>query len=482
MYPPRQRMTTEMTKVQGRSERAQQLVYLLRKRSGRLLVVFLFLTVVFVLAAVFQGWFVKAQLDQTTKKELAIWAEAVAKEVAYKDKWDLSGYRNASIFVPCWHIVTRDGLIVDEEGFLSGLLGKVQLPSQIILGKTETVNSSIGESWRLFWRRLDNGYVVVGMLSSEDTTNADALLRANSDRFGSTLKQAVAVGSRQIDIKVDYAVVSADGEMENVSGGVPLTTNPLVFTTTGDRLTTLTSNGATYWVLHHPIVDLHGQPVGEVIVQQDMGLGLAAVSAQRRFNFSIIGLSGLLTILAALWLVVSEIRQQSNRVTLGMALQVGESATVEFKTSFHWDAWQKKQSDDLRLNALKSIAGFLNAKGGTLFIGVTENKGNKTNPYTLCGLEEDLKLANGSKDQLQLTLRNLITSRIGPEFSPLITDTLEEEGGKLYWAVVVEESRKPAFVRLKSANEPSKFYVRQGPKTSDLDNESTWNYIKSKWG
>jgi hypothetical protein len=73
-------------------------------------------------------------------------------------------------------------------------------------------------------------------------------------------------------------------------------------------------------------------------------------------------------------------------------------------------------------------------------------------------------------------------SRIGPEFSPIITDSLEEDGGKLYWTVVVEESRKPAFVRWKSATDQSKSYVREGPKTSDLDNESTWNYIKNKWG
>lgn len=471
-------MTTEITGVRRHSQRAQQLFYLLRKRSGRLLLAFLFLTLVFVLAAVVQGWFVREELDRTTKQELATWAADVAKEVAYKDKWDLSGYRNASILAPNWHIITKDGLIVDEEGFLPGLLGKVELPSQTIFEKPETVTTSVGESWRLFGRKMNGGYVVVGMLSTADTNNADALLRTNADRFGSTLESAVAASSRQIDIGVDYAVVGADGEMENVWGGVPLKTTPLNITATGDRLTTLTSGGATYWVLHYPIVDLHGQSVGEVIIQQNMGLEIAAVSAQKRFGISIIGLSGLLTIFAALWLVVSEIRQQTNRMSLGMALRVGESATVEFKTSFQWDVWHKRQSDEMRLIVLKSIAGFLNAKGGTLFIGITENKEDKAQPYALCGLEEDLKLANGSKDQLQLTLRHLITSRIGPEFSPLITDSLEEDGGKLYWVVVVEESRRPAFVRWKSP----KFYVREGPKTSDLDNESTWNYIKNKWG
>jgi hypothetical protein len=468
--------------VQRHSQRAQQLIYLLRKRSGRLLVVFLFLTLVFVLAAVVQGWFVRTQLDRTTKQELATWAAVVAKEVAYTDKWDLSGYRNASIFAPNWHIISKDGLIVDVEGFLPGLFGKVEPPPQTIFERPETITTSIGESWRLFGRKFSDGYVEVGSLSSENTNNADALLRASADRFGSTLKEALAVSSRQIDITVDYAVVSFDGEMENVWGGVPLKTAPPQFPTTGDRLTTLMSGEATYWVLQHPILDLHGNPVGEVLIQQDMGLELAAVSAQRRFNVSIIGALGLLTTYAALWLVVSEIRQQSKRVTLAMALQVGESSTVEFKTSFHWDVWHKRQNDEIRLIVLKSIAGFLNAKGGTLFIGVTENKGNKTNPYSVCGLEEDLKLANDSKDQLQLTLRHLITSRIGPEFSPLITDSLEEEGGKLYWVVVVEESRKPAFVRWKSATDQSKFYVREGPKTSGLDNESTWNYIKNKWG
>jgi len=27
-----------------------------------------------------------------------------------------------------------------------------------------------------------------------------------------------------------------------------------------------------------------------------------------------------------------------------------------------------------------------------------------------------------------------------------------------------------------------RFFVREGPKTTDLDNESTWHYIKNKWG
>jgi len=79
----------------------------------------------------------------------------------------------------------------------------------------------------------------------------------------------------------------------------------------------------------------------------------------------------------------------------------------------------------------------------------------------------------------------LISTRIGPEFSSLITDNLEEYDGTLYWKIVVEKSPEPAFVRWKfsgESKEQKKFYVREGPRTSDLDTEKTWHYIKNKWG
>ena len=41
------------------------------------------------------------------------------------------------------------------------------------------------------------------------------------------------------------------------------------------------------------------------------------------------------------------------------------------------------------LNTLKSIAGFLNTKGGTLFIVVEEDKSGERN---VCGISEDLRI------------------------------------------------------------------------------------------
>jgi predicted HTH transcriptional regulator len=132
------------------------------------------------------------------------------------------------------------------------------------------------------------------------------------------------------------------------------------------------------------------------------------------------------------------------------------------------------------LDVLKAIAGFLNTKGGTLFIGV----GEEGTALRVRGLAEDLEEMGGSKDKLRLTLRHLITDWIGSAYSHLITDELKEYGGCCYWEVAVAAAPEPVFVWWKPKGLPKekRFFVREGPKTSDLDNESTWHYIKNKWG
>jgi hypothetical protein len=181
------------------------------------------------------------------------------------------------------------------------------------------------------------------------------------------------------------------------------------------------------------------------------------------------------------WLSVSEFLSRRKNITIYEALKVGESRTIEFKSTFQWDLKRDQYIEERRLDILKSIAGFLNTSGGILFIGVTEN----TDPPTLCGLDKDLKHVGGSKDRLQRTLRDLISTRIGAEFSSLIIDSLEKKDGFLYWTLAVKESHKPVFVRWKIAGESKEkknFYIREGPKTSNLDTEDAYNYCKNKWG
>lgn len=461
--------------------KARRVLQLLRKSRGRLFIALVTLVLVFAGMAVTQHWFVHAQLYETTKQELGAWAAEVTKEIAFKDKWDLEGYRRASITAPGWHVVTKNGLIVDIEGFIPGLFGHVELPDESVYGAPQTVVSAVGEKWRLFGRKVTGGIVVVGICSTENASDADAKLVSNAAKFGSTLAGAESIYSREIDFNVDYAVVSSAGELKTAWGGLPLKTEVRALPLPPDHLASLTSGGKPYLLYFQPILDSGGRQVGTVIVPKDMTLERKALEVQDRFNLWVVGIATLVACVIALWLIVQEFLGQTKNVTLEEALKVGESRTIEFKSTFLWDLRRNQYVEERRLDTLKSIAGFLNASGGTLFIGVSED----TTPPTVRGLDEDLRRAGNSKDKLQRALRDLITTRIGPEFSPFITDGLEEDAGRLYWKIVVEGSPKPAFVRWKSAGESkeqTKFYVREGPKTSDLDNESTWHYIKNKWG
>lgn len=463
--------------------KTRHVVLMLRGRVGRLLLGFSFLAIVFALTAIAQHIFVYRQLYETTSQELGLWAKQVSDEVAYKDKWNLTGYRRASITAPGWFVITKDGLVVDIEGFLPGIFGQAEQPDNSLFDAPKTVTTASGEQWRLFARKVTGGFIVVGICSPADTTSADSKLVANAARFGSTLEQATQLGSRMIDFDVDYAVLSSQGEIKAAWGGIPLKTQINALPKAGSQMVSLASNGKSYLLFIQPILDVRGQEVGTVIVPKEMNLEQKAVIAQDKFNFGIVVFTGLFAVAMALWLVTREFPSRTKTVTLEEALKVGESRTIEFKSTFYWDINQNKYDEERRLDVLKSIAGFLNTNGGALFIGVTENKENK-NATEVRGLEEDLKESSGSKDKLQLKLRHLITTRIGPEYSPFIKDDLFEANGKLYWVVTVEESTEPVFVRWKPRGQMKEehfFYVREGPKTSGLDNQSTWHYIKNKW-
>ncbi len=453
----------------------------LRTHRGLLLIALVIVVLCSAGVAMIQYRFVHAQLYENTKQELGISAAGVTNEIVFKDKWDLEGYRRASFTAPRWYVVARDGFIIDIEGFIPGLFGHVELPDESIYRAPQTIMSAVGEKWRLFGKKLTGGTVLVGICTPENTTDADAKLVANAAKFGSTLAGAASTRSREIDFNVDYAVVSSAGELRAAEGGLPLKTELHLFPLPPDHLAPFTSGGKPYLLYFRPILDSGGRQVGAVIVPKEMTLERKALEVIDRFNFAVVVIGMLFAVMIALWLIVQKFLGQTKRVTLEEALRVGESRTIEFKSTFQWDVKQNKWIEERRLDVLKAVAGFLNTKGGTLFLGITEEG---TAP-AICGLAEDLQEMAGSKDKLQRTLRQLIADRIGSAYSHLITDDLKESGGRCYWEITVAESPEPVFVRWKpkgQAKEEKIFYVREGPKTSDLDNESTWHYIKSKWG
>lgn len=150
---------------------------------------------------------------------------------------------------------------------------------------------------------------------------------------------------------------------------------------------------------------------------------------------------------------------------------LGESATLEFKSTLQWDAVRNEVNKQLRFSVLKTIAAFLNTAGGTLVIGV-EDDGH------VLGLAQDLKTMRNSTDRLEQKLMSLVRDRIGVEFAPFIKTRFEEIEGQTVCVVDVDRAPEPAFMEGPRGKE---FYVRLGNTTRTLDTEETVRYVQMNW-
>ncbi|HXH24978.1 MAG TPA: DUF262 domain-containing protein [Vicinamibacterales bacterium] len=151
-------------------------------------------------------------------------------------------------------------------------------------------------------------------------------------------------------------------------------------------------------------------------------------------------------------------------------IALGESLTLEFKSSVQWDMVQNRQNTALRVGVLKTIAAFLNTDGGTLVIGV-EDRGS------ICGIEPDLRLLGGSRDKFGQLVSSLVFEHLGAGVTPCVRQRFEEVDGRTVCVVDVDRSSEPVFVKGERGRE---FYVRVGNTTRALDTEETLRYLESR--
>lgn len=150
----------------------------------------------------------------------------------------------------------------------------------------------------------------------------------------------------------------------------------------------------------------------------------------------------------------------------------GESSSVEFKSTLRFNLHAKRADSNIELAVLKSIAGFLNAAGGTVVIGVKDDG-------EVLGLTLD-QFQN--LDKFQLHFWNLVREAIGPEFSEYIAAQPVTIKGVPIFVVGCRQSSRPVFLRWKSPGDSKAqelFFVRAGPQTEQLGTRQALAYIKS---
>jgi hypothetical protein len=155
-------------------------------------------------------------------------------------------------------------------------------------------------------------------------------------------------------------------------------------------------------------------------------------------------------------------------VSVAELLAEGETGGVEFKSSLRMNLHTGQPDEKIHLSALKTIAGFLNAHGGVLMVGVGDDG-------KILGLAAD---DFPNEDKMGLHLVNLIRDRIGEIFLPYVHPHFEDEDGQRVLVIRCERGPKPAFVKDGSFQ---RFYVRGANATSELSGNSVTDYVKARF-
>jgi len=159
-------------------------------------------------------------------------------------------------------------------------------------------------------------------------------------------------------------------------------------------------------------------------------------------------------------------------------LAVGESQTVEFKSTARWNTRAGQQDKKMEHVVLKTVCGFLNAEGGTLLIGVDDDG-------QILGLVEDMKTlgSKGTRDGYELFLRQHLDNNLSVQTAGIVKIRFEVDGPADVCVVSVAASGKPAFARpLEGGQAASEFWVRIGNATKQLHGDDMVGYQSAHWG
>lgn len=162
--------------------------------------------------------------------------------------------------------------------------------------------------------------------------------------------------------------------------------------------------------------------------------------------------------------------QLSKADNLASLIRGGETKTVEFKQTFNTDikTWQRFES--LEIASLKTLVGFLNAKGGQLFIGVHDSG-------EITGINEEMRHRHkNSVDDYLKHVKDIVKTSIGTDIFDYIEYEIVGINGKQILHFECKQSSKPFFLKIK---DKKSFFIRTNPATEELDGPELIEYISN---
>jgi len=166
------------------------------------------------------------------------------------------------------------------------------------------------------------------------------------------------------------------------------------------------------------------------------------------------------------------------RADLQKLLASDESAMLEFKSVLRVPVGPPKPGGSrsperlepiLRYPALKSMAAFLNTDGGTLIIGVTDDR-------RVVGIEADFPHHKGSvHDAWRLAFDGLVSRYLGGEAMNFIDLQVEPWQGRTIAIIRCSPSREPVWLG-------DELYVRRTASTEKLSTRHALAWCRQRWG
>ena len=150
-------------------------------------------------------------------------------------------------------------------------------------------------------------------------------------------------------------------------------------------------------------------------------------------------------------------------------IEKGENEKTEFKSTLRVNIHTNDIDKKIEYSILKTISSFLNTKGGTLLIGVSDDG-------KITGIEKD-RFENSDKFSLHLT--NLIREKIGKQYLDLIENQLISFEEKTILKLECLQSNKSIFLKNPSGEE--EFYIRAGPSSTQIRGRELIEYIEKRF-
>ena len=158
---------------------------------------------------------------------------------------------------------------------------------------------------------------------------------------------------------------------------------------------------------------------------------------------------------------------------LDLLLLQGEGPGLEFKSSFRWDLRQNRANKGLEVVILKTIAGFMNGKGGTLLIGVADDG-------AIVGLKADYTLLKKSDaDGFEQALVTVVSTNLGADLCQNLHIVFHSVEGEDVCRIIIKPAPRPAYLSRKGG---PRLYLRTGGGTRDMNIQEATEYIKGRWG